>query len=158
MKRRKLNVFSLSFIDCICCGLGAIILLFVLVNAKGAVRRNAVTSDLRAESSKLEEQVLDGKKNLVEARNALLQTQTELVTTQGRSSEIIDILNENKVELADRDKDTLATKTHIDKLKTDLKSLEEELRRLKAGAKTDDDLGSRFARFPVTGIASISPI
>ena len=27
MKRRKLTVFSISFIDCICCGLGAIILL-----------------------------------------------------------------------------------------------------------------------------------
>ena len=151
MKRRKLNVFSLSFIDCICCGLGAIILLFVLVNAKGAVRRNAVTSDLRAEASKLKEQVLDGKKNLVEARNTLLQTQTELVTTQGRSSEIIDILNENKVELADRDKDTLATKIHVNKLKTDLKSLEEELRRLKAGAKTDDDLGSGLRSFPGHG-------
>ena len=40
MKRRTVNVFSLSFIDCICCGLGAIILLFVIVNAKSAVQRN----------------------------------------------------------------------------------------------------------------------
>ena len=68
-----------------------------------------------------------------------------------RSSEIIDMLNENKMELADRDKDTLATKTHINKLKTDLKSLEEELRRLKAGAKTDDDLGSGLRPFPGHG-------
>lgn len=151
MKRRKLNVFSLSFIDCICCGLGAIILLFVLVNARGAVRRNEVTSDLRAQTNKLRKQVLDGKKNLVELRNTLLQTRTELVTTQGRSSEIIDILNKKKVELADRDKDTLASRTHIDKLKTDLKSLEEELRRLKAGAKTDDDLGTRLHPFPGHG-------
>jgi hypothetical protein len=151
MKRRKLNVFSLSFIDCICCGLGAIILLFVLVNARGAVRRNDVTSDLRGQTNKLEKQVLDGKKNLVEVRNTLSQIQTELVTTQGRSSEIIDILNVRKVELADRDKDTLASKTHINKLKTDLKSLEEELRRLKAGAKTDDELGSRLHPFPGHG-------
>jgi hypothetical protein len=151
MKRRKLNVFSLSFIDCICCGLGAIILLFVLVNARGAVRRNDVTSDLRGQTNKLEKQVLDGKKNLVEVRNTLSQIQTELVTTQGRSSEIIDILNVRKVELADRDKDTLASRTHINKLKTDLKSLEEELRRLKAGAKTDDELGSRLHPFPGHG-------
>ena len=40
MKRRPLNVFSLSFIDCICCGLGAVILLFVIVNARSAVRRD----------------------------------------------------------------------------------------------------------------------
>ncbi len=151
MKRKKLNVFSLSFIDCICCGLGAIILLFVLVNAKGAIRRNAVTSDLRAEVDKLKEQVLAGKKNLVRTRNALLEIQTERVTTQGRSSEIIDILNEKKVELADRDKDTLASKTHINNLKTDLKALEEELRRLKGGAKTQDELGARLRPFPGHG-------
>jgi hypothetical protein len=34
MKRRRLNVFSLSFLDIITCGLGAVILLFVLINAK----------------------------------------------------------------------------------------------------------------------------
>ncbi len=151
MNRRKLNVFSLSFIDCICCGLGAIILLFVLVNAKSAAQRNAVTSDLRAEENKLEEQVLDGKKKLVEARNILSETDTELVATQGRSREIIKILNEKKIELADRDNKTLAAKTHTNKLKTDLKSLEEELRRLKAGAKTKDELGSRLLPFPGHG-------
>lgn len=147
MKRRKLNVFSLSFIDCICCGLGAIILLFVVVNAKSAHRRDVVTSDLSAEVNKLEQQVLDGKKNLVESRNILSEIDAERVTTQGRSREIITILNEKKVELADRDKDTLATRTHVNKLKTDLKSLEEELRRLKAGAKTRDDMGSRLRSF-----------
>jgi hypothetical protein len=147
MKRKKLNVFSLSFIDCICCGLGAIILLFVLVNARGAVRRNTITSDLRSEVSKLEKQVLTGKKDLVEIRNSLSHTATELVITRGRSSQVIEILNEKKVELADRDKDTLATKTHSNKLKADLKSLEEELRRLKGGAKTEDELGRKLRSF-----------
>ena len=70
MKRRSINVFSLSFIDCICCGLGAIILLFVIVNAKGAVRRDTVTSDLRAEVSKIEKEVLEGQKKLIEVRNS----------------------------------------------------------------------------------------
>ena len=29
-RRRDIDIFSLSFLDCICCGFGAIILLFVL--------------------------------------------------------------------------------------------------------------------------------
>jgi len=151
MKRRKLNVFSLSFIDCICCGLGAIILLFVVVNAKSAVRRDAVTADLRAEVSRLKNQVLDGKKNRIEARNTLLQTKAELVTIQGRSREAIEMIHEKKIELSDRDKETLATKAHTNRLKTDLKSLEEELRRLKAGAKSRDELGSGLHPFPGHG-------
>ena len=71
MKRKRLNVFSLSFLDIITCGLGAIILLFVLVNAKGAARRETITADLRAEVNRIENQVFEGKKQLVLARNTL---------------------------------------------------------------------------------------
>ena len=64
MKRKKLNVFSLSFLDIITCGLGAIILLFVLINAKSAAHQDAITSDFRAEVSRMESLVLNGKKHL----------------------------------------------------------------------------------------------
>ncbi|MGH7958813.1 MAG: VWA domain-containing protein, partial [Opitutaceae bacterium] len=33
-KRRELEVFSLSFLDCICCGFGAVLLIFLLTIAK----------------------------------------------------------------------------------------------------------------------------
>ena len=55
MKRKKrINVFSLAFLDCITCGLGAVILLFVIINAKSAARQETVTSDLKAETTRLE--------------------------------------------------------------------------------------------------------
>ena len=151
MKRKKLNIFSLSFLDIITCGLGAIILLFVLINAKSAAQRDTVTTDLRAEVDRIEKQVLEGKKNLIVARNSLDETVAQLVKTEGRSREIIKILEEKKIEVADRENDTLATKSHVNKLKADLKSLEEELQRLKAGAKTQDDLGSKLRPFPGHG-------
>jgi hypothetical protein len=151
MKRKKLNVFSLSFLDIITCGLGAIILLFVLINAKSAAQRDAVTVDLHAEVDRIEKEVLEGKKKLIEARNALEETEAELVITRGRAREIIKIIEEKKIELADRENETLATKSHVNKLKTDLKSLEEELKRLRAGAKTQDDLGSKLRKFPGHG-------
>ena len=151
MKRKKLSPFSLSFLDIITCGLGAVILLFVLVNAKSATRRDTVTTDLRAEVNLLEKQMLDGKKHLIEARNTLEKTEAELIITRGRAREIIKIIEEKKIELADRKNETLATKSHVNKLKADLKSLEEELRRLKAGAKTQDDLGTKLRKFPGHG-------
>jgi len=113
--------------------------------------RDAVTVDLRAEVDRIEKQVLEGRKKLIEARNALDETVAELVITQGRSREIIKILEEKKVELADRENETLATKTHVNKLKADLKSLEEELKRLRAGAKTRDDQGTKLRKFPGHG-------
>ena len=151
MKRRSVSVFNLTFLDIITCGLGAIILLFVLVNAKSAAQRDSITSDFRAEADRLEQEVLDGKKDLIQARNAIEQTETALVQTQGLSRRIIEILEQKKVELADRQDDTLATKAHVNKLKADLKSLEEELQRLRAGAKTQDDMGTRLRKFPGHG-------
>lgn len=151
MKRRAVNVFSLSFLDIITCGLGAIILLFVLVNAKSAAQRDAITSDFRAETDRLQQNVIEAKKELVAARNSLEQTEAELVRTEGLSRKIIEILEQKKIELSDRQDDTLATKAHVEKLKSDLKALEEELKRLKAGAKTRDDQGRRLRKFPGYG-------
>ncbi len=151
MKRKRLNVFSLSFLDIITCGLGAIILLFVLVNAKSAARRDTVTADLRAEVDRIEDQVLDGKKQLIRSRNVLEKTLAELVKTQGLSRQVIDTFKDKKVELADSDKDTLASKTHVNELKADLKSLEEDVKRLRAGAKARDELGSKLRPFPGHG-------
>jgi hypothetical protein len=151
MKRSAVNVFSLSFLDIVTCGLGAIILLFVLVNAKSAAQRETVTTDLHAEADRLEQEVLAGEKYRVQARNAIEQTEVELVRTQGLSRSVIQILQEQKIELADSHEDTLASKSHVNKLKADLKSLEEELKRLKAGAKTQDELGTRLRKFPGHG-------
>ena len=151
MARRKLNVFSLSFLDIITCGLGAVILLFVLINAKSAAHQDTVTSDFRAEVSRMEKLVLDGKKQLIEARNSLEKTETDLVKMQGLSRQIIEILNQNKVELADSSKETLAAKAHVNKLKADLKSLEEDVKRLRAGARAADERGTKLRPFPGHG-------
>jgi len=151
MKRKNLNVFSLSFLDIITCGLGAVILLFVLINAKSAAYQDTVTSDFRAEVNRMESRVLDGKKQLIEARNSLQKTESELVKMQGLSRKIIEILNKNKVELSDSNKETLAARAHANKLKADLKSLEEDVKRLRAGAKAAEEQGSKLRPFPGQG-------
>jgi len=151
LKRKKLNVFSLSFLDIITCGLGAIILLFVLINAKSAARRDAVTSELRGEADRIAAEVLDGKKDLIELRNVLEKTRQELAQTQGLSRRVLEILAEKKLELADSDKDTLAAEAHVNRLKADLKSLDEDVKRLRAGARAQDELGNRLRPFPGQG-------
>jgi hypothetical protein len=151
MKRRNINLFSLSFIDAITCGLGAIILLFVIVNASSAIHRNEVTKDLRGEVDRLETEVLEGKKNLIVIKNTFEETVEELVKTQGLSRTLIKTIKEKKIELSSYENDTLASKEHINRLKADLKSLEEELKRLEGGSTSRDDSGSKVRRFPGEG-------
>lgn len=151
MKRRKLSVFSLSFIDCICCGLGAIILLFVIVNSQNSAERRRVTAELTAAAERWEQAVLEGRHHLVEARNSLDEITAELVKTEGLSRKILQPLAEKRLELADRDQQALAAREHVNKLKADIRSLEEEVKRLQAGAQREEELGRSLRPFPGQG-------
>ncbi len=73
MARRKTEVFGLSFMDCICCGFGATILIFVILNSGASKRADKELAPLRAETDRLEQQVLEGQANLVELRNTFEQ-------------------------------------------------------------------------------------
>jgi septal ring factor EnvC (AmiA/AmiB activator) len=53
-RRRDIEIFSLSFLDVICCGFGAIILLFVLSKFAEPVIIEEVREDLQAELAHLE--------------------------------------------------------------------------------------------------------
>lgn len=151
MRRRRISAFSLSFLDCICCGLGAVILLFVIVNAKSAIRRDRVTTDLKGEVARWERLVLEGRKNLIEARNTWEKTEKEVIRIQGLSRQVIQLIQEKKEERAYFDKETLASTAHLNKLKADVKSLEEDVKRLEAGSKADDAYGSTLRKFPGVG-------
>lgn len=126
-------------------------MLFVIVNARSTMYRNKVTSDLRGEVDRLEEEVLEGKKHLIEARNTMEQTVEEVVETQGLSRKLIKVLEEKETELASYEKDTLASKKHINRLKADLKSMEEDLKRLEAGSESREDHGSKLRYFAGEG-------
>ena len=151
MKRRPLNVFSLSFIDCICCGLGAIILLFVIVNARSAVRRDQITKDLSSETDRLEREVLEGRKRMADLRNALEAAEDEIVRIRGTTRQIVPVIEEHQEEIAHYQEKTLAQKEHANKLKTDVRSMEQGVKRLKAGGQEEDDYGSKVRAFAGEG-------
>ncbi len=48
-KKREINVFSLSFLDIMCCGFGAVVLLVMLLNGQTLQKREDAQEDLRSE-------------------------------------------------------------------------------------------------------------
>lgn len=145
--RKKINTFSLAFLDCICCGFGAVILLFVIMSMRSVEYRKQQTVDLNGEVDRIKMVVLDSKKQLVVARNAMEETEAEIVKTEGFSREIIKTIEQKQVELSRYDDDTLATAEHINKLQSDLRSLEEGVNRLEAGAKSNVPDGDSLRTF-----------
>lgn len=150
MARRKTEVFSLSFLDVIACGFGAVVLFYTILSAQAGVQRQQRNDDLQAEVDRLEEQVLDGYKNLVVLRNSL-ESADEQVPAEGLAARIVEETEQLRQQLAEADKDTLSKRESIERLKQDLKSLEEGNRRLSAGTPSAGQPGSRIKGFVGSG-------
>jgi hypothetical protein len=132
MARRKFDVFSMSFLDAICCGFGSVVLIFMLITAQGNSHVKKVTEDRRSEALLVEQQLLDAQRNLAQLRNSLEVLDKAKVTTQGLSERVLAELDAAKQELAESENETLARRERLEKLKADIASLEESAKRLEA--------------------------
>ncbi len=137
MKRRPVTPFSLSFLDIMFCGFGAVVLLVLILNTDAVSARKQVFSDLRSETVMLEQQVLTGEQDLLVKRNRLESVDQQLLITQGETEEAIRTIKALEVEIANMSADTQARREHIANLSTDLKQLDEKKQRsgLQRGAR-----------------------
>ena len=145
-KRRQGEVFSMSFLDCMSCGFGAVILFFMIINSHSDLRTYQ-ESALQAETNRLEIEVLEGRKNLALTRTSIQKLETEKSEADDQISIIRALIAELRAELAKYDNDTLAKIEAIEKLQSDIKSLEEEVKRLLALKKEEDALGEQIRTF-----------
>ncbi len=82
-RRRQTQVFSLSFLDCICCGFGAIILMFVL--------------NIGSRQKEKLEVLLELQRSLVEKAAALTRLQEAKVDVQRNNTRINQLVTEAKL-------------------------------------------------------------
>ena len=100
-QRRETEVFSLSFLDCICCGFGAIILIFILSVAQKRTIDRISVDDLQDRLRRLELQVSASKQEVERLTKLLTAAQSELPTLQKKT-------NESQLKLTDRKRELLA--------------------------------------------------
>jgi len=74
MARRPVNVFALSFLDCICCGFGAVILVFMIISAKIQEVSNEKLEGLESNRVRLEGIAMAGERLLAGLRAEFAQT------------------------------------------------------------------------------------
>jgi hypothetical protein len=73
MARRPANVFALSFLDCICCGFGAVILVFMIISAKIQEVSNEKLEGLESNRVRLESLAMAGERVLAQLRAEFAQ-------------------------------------------------------------------------------------
>jgi hypothetical protein len=151
MRRRRIEVFSLSFLDCICCGFGAVVLFYTIVAGQSGIKRIDRSDQLQAEVNRLEEEVLIGSRNLVVLRNTLQKTETDTRNAAQRAQALLDEVSTSRTESLRVGATSMAQREHINQLKSDLKQLEEGTRRLQAGAMQKAPAGERVRAFRGSG-------
>ncbi len=151
MRQRPINVFSLSFLDVMSCGFGAIILFFMIINADTVKRKEKLNENLQGEVERLDVEVTEGRKYLVELKNSIEESEQIVEKTEGLSKRVIQQIQQKREELAEMENDTLAQTEHINKLKADLQSLQEANNRLESGAVETESQGSSLLHFAGEG-------
>lgn len=127
IKRRATILFSMSFLDIMSCGFGAIILFFVIINHSSEQRADQLSADVNGEVMLLDTSVKLEKLNMAKIQNSLAEIEQEIVIAQGRSERLIDEVDTRREEMSIQDDESMARREHVNQLITDIKSLDEEV-------------------------------
>ncbi len=129
-RRRNIEIFSLSFLDCVCCGFGALILLLVLSKTAEPIIFEEYTQTLEHDISKLQEELfaIRGEthvlnRELVSKKEQLTKEIEKIALLQGDLSSILGRFSASK--------DTSSIQNKIEQqLAVAKQELSEEMRRL----------------------------
>ncbi len=126
LKRREAEVFSISFLDCICCGFGAVLLVFLLtVSSKTSVDKGVV-DEVRERVRKAENELRLNQQDLDRIAQLLAAAQLELQDINARNVQDQLKLSERKRELLLMLQQTSAMKEALDRLLAEKKDLPTE--------------------------------
>jgi ribosomal protein L29 len=138
-KKKSIEAFSLSFLDCICCGFGAIVLLLVLSKIYEPVILEKTSEDLEQLIAKLQEELFNIRGETEVMNRALGKVQLETSETRMRMSTLQEELNkvQGQYDLITTD-DPLMNIDEGD-LRAARQRLTEEMLNLRPFRRTPDD-------------------
>jgi len=133
------------------CGFGAVVLLVLIMNTNTQKERNEIFADLRSEVVRMENEVIVGRENMVEAVNSIEASDKEIVLMQGEARQVQQSLLNIEAGLTDLDQQTIASKTHINELKSDLKGLDKTTQELSRKQQAANSQGNKVHQFAGEG-------
>ena len=129
-RRREVEVFSLSFLDCICCGFGAIILLLVLSEIGQPAELEKSRKHLGGEVRLLEEQLNTLRGQTEELNRELSGSRETLERERGRLTNLAGDLSSIRGRYAGSREDASVTNIIERQLVAAQQTLSEEMQRL----------------------------
>ena len=138
MARRRFTVFSLSFLDIMSCGFGAVVLIFLIINHESQRELKIVNQDRLSEMRMLDYQVETGKKDLFELQEILEETERRLREAMAKLQVLQSDVKIKKEELDEIDQESIATEADLALLRSDVESREDEVKRMRSEREADE--------------------
>ena len=129
-ERRGIDVFSLSFLDVVSCGFGAIILLLVLSRVSEPLVREKISRDLKGEVRQLEQQLVEIRDNSKSAKRELALSIRQLASRRQELVRQQEEITALKARYKASRLDTAARERIKAQMEAALQSLTAEMRRL----------------------------
>jgi hypothetical protein len=125
-KRRETEVFSLAFLDCICCGFGAVLLVFILTISQKILVDKADVDDARDRASSMSHNINSAEIDLDRLAKVLAAAQLELQDINAKNTQDQLKLTDRQREMALMLQNTGAMKDALHSLLGDKKALPTE--------------------------------
>lgn len=145
-RRRELNVFSLSFLDIMSCGFGAVILVFIIIDHSSNVTEQEVNAELITEVQEIERDLQNRTRRLRALQEILQETEAESRRTEARAEQLQPALAALRGRLAELNDEASEDDDSTEALKARLRELEAETERLRASIEADPE-GERARAF-----------
>ncbi len=143
-RKRQFNVFSLSFLDIMSCGFGAVILFFMIISAQIAVETDETVREESAEIERLEARVSASGRQLNRLRDALAGAIENRAGTRAEAEELSRAVNEARERISERERSELERRAELQQLQAELRELQRETERLAEEAMTREEAGRQI--------------
>jgi hypothetical protein len=144
MARKQINVISMSFLDAMTCGFGAVILFFMIIAANVDLRHDLELEDASAEVDRMELRVIAGRNNLVQLRDALADELKDYAVLQAMQQQIIEEIKRTEDEALNLEETDESRREAIERLRAELEELQAEIELASAAGTDPTDLGTRI--------------
>jgi hypothetical protein len=134
-RRRELEVFSMSFLDAICCGFGCIILLFIISRNTEPLRLEQSERDLSGVIAQYQQELNEILGETDKVRRDEATTSSDLRTDERKVEDLKAELDKIRAEVLATTKDTAFSNELQGKLASAKQSLTDEMKRLLADYK-----------------------
>src|SRR5688572_685753 len=98
-KRREVELFSLSFMDCICCGFGAILLIFILTTGQKATFDRKELTELRERVGRLSKETQVEKEEIERLAKSLAALDLDLMGLRNEKAQEESRMTEREKQL-----------------------------------------------------------